>query len=252
MAGSRLTKVSSHRLSPTKLCMQAPWWSRPHCSNRFTSPRKRYNLHCDNLAARKVLPPGYAPAVLWRTAWEELSPIIALEINHIIKGGKILIPESWCKSHLILLPKPGKPLKSPADLRPISLLPPCSELLAFILPQRIQANVVEYLRSIPQFAYVPERGIYQALDRVMSHCAEVRQRMASQGLNIHAKHAGIQKKEITGGIQISMDINKAYDHLPRQHLEAALLEAKVDCNIIQAIMAIHHSATMQISHACRS
>ena len=58
----------------------------------------------------------------------------------------------------------------------------------------MQANVVEYLRSIPQFAYVPERGIYQALDRVMSHCAEVRQRMASQGLNIHAKHAGIQKK----------------------------------------------------------
>ena len=40
---------------------------------------------------------------------------------------------------------------------------------------------MEYLRSISQFAYVSERGIYQALDRVMSQ--------------------GIQKKELTETIQ---------------------------------------------------
>ena len=80
-----------------------------------------------HLAPQKVLPPGYAPAALWVT-----------ELNEVFKRGPIRIPDAWCCSHLVILPKPGKALKSPADLRPISLLPPCAKLLAFILAQRIR------------------------------------------------------------------------------------------------------------------
>ena len=185
-----------------------------------------------SMAPRKVLPPGYAPSALWRNAKEEIAPSLLNEFNYILKGGPIRLPEAWCKSFLILLPKPGKPLKTPADLRPISLLPPCAKILAFILAQRIIEHAINYLKSVPQFAYVPEGGIYNALDRVMCHSGAVRKRLSTQGYNLDAKHAGIHKQEITGGIQISMDIHKAYDHLPCWHLEAALEEAQVEPHII--------------------
>ena len=83
----------------------------------------------------------------------------------------------------------------------------------------------------------------------MSHCSVIRQRMASQQRSLHDKHAGTKRQMITEGIQISMDIHKAYDHLPRQHLEKALQAAQIAPHLIEVIMAVRYTAVLKVTHA---
>ena len=176
------------------------------------------------LAPRKVLPAGHAPAVLWRGAAKDIAPCLRQGFEEACKQGSTTLPDAWNISDLVLLPKPGKCMKSPADIRPISLLHPCSKLLATILADRIKDDAKRCLAHVPQFAYIGGRHLFQALDRVLGHCAEIRARTAGQRRNIHHKKAGHHFLPIVGGIQISLDVSKAFDRLPREFLLLAMQE----------------------------
>ena len=81
------------------------------------------------------------------------------------------MPERWVTSELVLLPKPGKALTSPAQLRPINLLPMQAKLLGAMIAARLQDFAQVYLRDVPQFAYVTGRSL-GAVERVAAHCAQ--------------------------------------------------------------------------------
>ena len=139
-------------------------------------------------------------------------------------------------------------MKSPADIRPISLLHPCSKLLATILANRIKDDAQRYLAHVPQFACIGGRHLFQALDRVLGHCAEIRTQTAGQRRNIHHKKAGHHFLPIVGGVQISLDVSKAFDRLPREFLLLAMQEAKIDPSITCLIMNLRISSRLRICH----
>ena len=60
---------------------------------------------------------------------------------------------------------------------------------------------------------------------------------------------GTKRQLITGGVQISMDIHKAYDRPPRQHLERAPQAAQIAPHLIEAIMAVLYTAVLKVTHA---
>ncbi|CAE7191337.1 unnamed protein product [Symbiodinium microadriaticum] len=201
-----------------------------------------------SLTPGKAMPSYSAPAALWNNLHVELAPQVLQQLNHVFTPGLLVLPAAWCISELVLLPKPGKALTSPSHLRPIALLPPIAKVLASVLASRIQPFAAAYLENTPQFAYLCGRSLQQALERVISHCAETRALIAQQAINPHTRRSGREVLQIAGGLQLSLDVSQAYDGVSRSHLREALLEAQIPEALTTAILAIHNQAVLRISH----
>ena len=111
------------------------------------------------------------------------------------------------------MPKPGKPLKSVSDLRPIALLSPFAKSLAKMAANRLRPFVQRAVEDLPLFAYISGRQAGDALDRVFAHCAHVR-KIAKGAYNPIARKAGESRADCLGGIQLSLDLSKACDKVP--------------------------------------
>ena len=113
---------------------------------------------------------------------------------------------------------------------------------------RLKPVAMGYLRRIPQFAYVEGRSLQQAVERTIAHCAVVRALLAQQSNSLFAKRQGRVLRGIVGGIQLSLDITKAYDCVERGDLKLALQEAGNPSDLASAILAIHHQAQLRVRH----
>ena len=84
---------------------------------------------------------------------------------------------------------------------------------------------------------------------MIARCAQVRASLAGQAINIHGRRAGKCSQALCGGTQLSLDISKAYNRLPREDLEASLNPlnaAHVPTELVKAVMALHRQAQLQI------
>ena len=136
-------------------------------------------------------------------------------------------------------------MRTPADIRPICLLSLHAKLLAAMLADR---HAVAYLEGLPQFAYMPNKQVADALDRVFAHCFRGRQLTSGRWGSVHYRREGLCEPDAQGAFQISLDIEKAYDKVSRAQLESALLEAGVDCDTIALIMSIHDQAKLRVTY----
>ena len=195
-----------------------------------------------SLPARKALPPGQAPALLWKLALAEVAPALHRTLHSHLQPGPLQFPPKWHDSHLTLLDKPGKPPNCPANLRPINLLPAESKLLARIAARRLHPYVAKAVQSVPQFAYVAGRQCADAIDRALSHCARIRAGLQSYGRNAWSQSRGPSRASVYGGLQLSLDLAKAYDRLPRHLLRSALDKLQAPESLITLILFIHDSA----------
>ncbi|CAE7632215.1 unnamed protein product, partial [Symbiodinium sp. CCMP2456] len=172
----------------------------------------------------KAMPSVSAPAALWKWFRQDIAPQLELHFARHLHKDSSSLPRSWCTSELVLLPKPGKPMRTPAHLRP----GPCV--------------------SGPDPAYVAGRTLAQALERVIGHCASVRRLVQANVCNIHGKRYGHTNAKLYGGCHLSLDISCAYDHVPWEALQSALQFAAVPQPLIEAILLVHHTARLSISH----
>ncbi|OLP81721.1 LINE-1 retrotransposable element ORF2 protein [Symbiodinium microadriaticum] len=85
-----------------------------------------------SMPAHKALPPGQAPARLWKLAARSVETELLRDFNAALQPGELCFPHHWHDSHLALLAKPHKPPNSPSNLRPINLLVAEAKLLARI------------------------------------------------------------------------------------------------------------------------
>ena len=159
--------------------------------------------------------------------------------------GDIEMPVQWHTSHVALLAKPGKPPTSPANLRPISPLPIILKILARIAAQRVKPYILSATESIPQFAYLHHRQTSDALDRVLTHCHCVRLKVSENRFNPFK--ATQSRAKFTGGMQLSLDLAKAFDKMPRILLLTALERIALPEDLISFIMYIHGNALLKFS-----
>ncbi|CAE7949126.1 unnamed protein product, partial [Symbiodinium sp. KB8] len=75
------------------------------------------------LAAGKAMPQHSAPAAIWRKCSVQVASRLCQQLNASLVTGSNLLPLNWSISDMALIPKPGKAMTSPEQLRPISLLP---------------------------------------------------------------------------------------------------------------------------------
>ncbi|CAE7332912.1 unnamed protein product, partial [Symbiodinium microadriaticum] len=200
------------------------------------------------LAAGKAMPSTSAPAAIWKLASAQVTPLLCKQFSAVLVAGATELPAEWSQSELVLLPKPGKSLTSPSQLRPINLLPLQAKVLGAMLAMRLQEYAQWFLWEVPQYAYLQGRSLGQALERVAGQCAAIRSKLQAQTCNPHAKKEGHRLTQVGGGCFLSLDISKAYDHVDWGDLTQALAAAKVPESLISLIMMIHREARIRIQH----
>ena len=221
---------------------------RPHTLKApFCIQQWEVNEALQSLPARKALPPGHAPAVLWKLARDHVGPRLCASFSRHLGGGTLSFPSRWHVSYLTLLAKPSKPPNCPVNLRPINLLPAEAKILARIAAARLRPLVIQATHMMPQFAYVSSRQCLDAIDRVLSHCSRIRELLRDQHRNAWRPSASGISHHAIGGLQLSLDLTKAYDRLPRPLLRAALERVGASEDLITLILYIHDSARILIS-----
>ena len=65
------------------------------------------------LPVRKAVPPEAAPAALWRACIDEVTPIIASEVNRQWSEPELTIQQDWADANVALLPQAKARTDSP-------------------------------------------------------------------------------------------------------------------------------------------
>ena len=112
------------------------------------------------------------------------------------------IPDIWCSSWLTLVPKPGRNGSQEDHWRPISLQEALGKAVLKTITREARDWVLEDLTCWPQFAYLPGRGTYDAIAKVILHCEEVQQLLRIHRSTIYTRREGWASCEIAGGLQI--------------------------------------------------
>ena len=195
------------------------------------------------LHPRKALPPNSAPATLWRTCAEDIAPILHSGLDASLRNECPGLPDGWHDVAVCLIPKTPV-VKMPKQLRPICLLHPGSKIVATMLADKLRGRIEVFMKCIPQFAYLPQRSAADALARVCSHLHQARQLAAHANPTLHDKSQGHKTQSLRGGVALSLDINKAFDSLPRSYLLKSLRRAQIAEADICLIMHVHDAARM--------
>ena len=138
------------------------------------------------------------------------------------------IPLVWKRAWVTLIPKPHKSPTKVSNLRCIAL--------------QEQLAVGPALKSHPQFAFLANRSTGDAIRRVAAHCEEVRCLVKTQRRSAHQRAAQVEFYACCGGLQIFLDIQRAFDQLPRQQLFEHL-DTLHDMPALTTLLAQWHSHT---------
>ena len=94
------------------------------------------------------------------------------------------------------------------------------------------------LKDIPQFAYLPGRGLSDALDRVVAHLRDARTLLQ----NAHALQQGAHVPDLVGGITFALDLSQAFDTVSRQEIISLLHSEGADGDTVRLVQALHHKS----------
>ena len=121
--------------------------------------------HIRSIKPHKAVPKGSAPAAAWKLCADEVSPSLSAFLTTV---GDEQLPSGLLDADLCLIPKPGKPADKPSNLRPLGILRPDAKGVAGAARELLSPGLQGYMREVPQFAYLPGRGLSDAHARLVS------------------------------------------------------------------------------------
>ena len=251
--GKLTTKKEEHEcLVSFSKALFAPQTEQPHREQEvlplvFTLEEVRHELQITQVG--KAVPPGVAPAAAWRISADLVAPLLQQAFAQHATLNAVL-PERWTDAWIVWLPKPGKAPSNPAALRPIGLMSPEAKTLAAIIRNRLLEHIRPQLAWVPQFAYLPQRDITDALARVHSWMRKYDQVIAKAAPGRFALRArveaGTQNELCVGGAILSLDLKQAFDRVNRQALVQALRRLQAPEDLVAAVIALHDTSAYHI------
>ena len=177
---------------------------------------------------------GLSPDIL-RNCPMTVVPVLAAVFTASLRLGHY--PSRWRHSAICLLPKPGKPLTSPADFRPIALCSCIGKLLERLFARRLQAlSLRRRLLPAEQSAFLPGRDTTEQLLLLTQR--------AGQAMN-----AGLVTTIV------ALDANKAFDSVWHAGLLRCLRERQFSARTRRWVAAFLRSRTATVledGHLSRS
>ena len=119
-------------------------------------------------------------------------------------------------------------------------------MLARIAADRLKPLVAHALHGLPQYAYSGGRQTSDSLDRVLSHCQSITAKLAGLPTGALGRSALHARHQLIGGLQLSLDLKKAFDRLPRCKLLLALHRVQAPPDLVSLVMYIHDSAELVV------
>ena len=158
-------------------------------------------------------------------------------------------PQEWKDGWLCFLNKPGKTPNTPNNLRPICLQEPIGKAIVGVLTKRALKQVFPELCGWPQFAYTPKRSANDALARVAMHCRTVRTLTQENNASIHSRAHGFSPFRTCGGLQLFVDLSRAFDNVPRTKLFPELCTYGMASDIANLLTSLHTGTQYHLFHS---
>ena len=200
--------------------------------------------HIASIKPGKAVPKGAAPAASWKICAQPIAEVLAhycrsLPLEEHLDNGLL-------SADLCLIPKPGKPADKPTQLRPLGILRPDAKGLAGAAREMLAPHVVPFMKPLPQFAYLPGRGLSDAQSRVVQHLREVRQIGRSAKPSREDRKRGLGPPSLVGGITFALDLSQAFDTVSRQDILDQLQALSVEPSLVSLVHGLHHSSKYRL------
>ena len=159
------------------------------------------------------------------------------------------IPQGWRDGWVVFLPKPQKPSTKVENLRVLALQDPIGKCIVKLLKCKSLHNGLPKICQHPQFACFPFRSTRDALMRVVNHCEEVRQLLNGQArsIRIHKSRQDQPRLACCGGIQIFLDLHRAFDQLRRHLIIVALHRVGLNNALLSPLVHWHRNTYYHVN-----
>ena len=192
-----------------------------------------------NIPATKAVPARFPPGPIWKSQAHFLAPWLHAKLLIWWGSSPPHVPQAWKDAWACWLPKPHKPSTRLDNLRMLGLQEPLGKAILKLVTQKALQYSFSRLCSWPQFAYLPHRSTRDALLRAAAHCRNVRLLLEAQRRTIHATTKSQPRLACVGGIQLFLDLTRAFDALPRPVLCEALSRVQLTPQLQSILLAWH-------------
>ena len=200
--------------------------------------------HIASIKPGKAVPKGAAPAASWKICAQPIADALVSYCNSLPSEENL--DDGLLSADLCLIPKPGKPADKPTQLRPLGILRPDAKGLAGTAREMLAPHVLPFMQPLPQFAYLPGRGLSDAQSRVVQHLREVRQIGRSAKPSREERKRGLGPPSLVGGITFALDLSQAFDTVSRQDILDQLQALSVEPSLVSLVHALHHSSKYRL------
>ena len=159
-----------------------------------------------------------------------------------------ILPQEWKDGWLCFMAKPNKVPDRPQHLRALALQEPIGKCITGLITKVALRQVFATLCSWPQYACLPWRSTQDAIARVSRHCAFVRSLVLAQRKTVISRASNSVMHACCGGVQIFLDLSKAFDCVDRLTLFKCLPECGITPDIYSLIIAFHMGTQYHFLH----
>ena len=210
---------------------------------------KQLETALEAIPATKAVAKHCGPGVIWKQHAQFLAPLLHSRLKEWWMHNPPHIPSSWRHGWLFMIPKPSKPAVDPAALRPLALQEPIGKAVIGLLIQLATSQAYDHMILFPIWAYMCNRSTMDAIRRVSLHCAQVRKLVWARRSTPHSRAAQLPRSGLYGGIQLCLDLRRAFDGVNRQKLFCRLGELNISSSIIQLLTSWHCESVYYVQHA---
>ena len=250
----QLRNINGHIASPVeeaallrKFVMDT--WKGPACFPITTATFSGLPFTADDLEREmrridptKAVARPCAPGAVWKALAHIIAPAIFTRLQDWWSRPTPYLPSWFRDAWMILIPKPNKPPVDPRALRPLALQEPISKALVGLLTKAAQQDALPKLTAMPLWAYLPGRSTQDALLRVARHCVAVRSLIRSARSTPHSRQSGQCRFKVAGGLQLFLDIERAFDMICREHLFQQLHQLDIHPQVV-LLLTLWHQET---------
>lgn len=185
------------------------------------------------------------PGTCWKTNARSVAVFIYAKLQQWWTQFPVFIPQQWKDAHLTFINKPAKSPDRLEHLRPLALLEPVGKCVLGILTKKFAAEIQPLISPWPQPAFLKQRSTFDAIRKVIHHCALVRTLTASQRRSVHERAMQEPCHQVCGGLQVLLDANKAFDLVPRSTLFQFLNDLPIS-QVLITLLSEWHDQTAYI------
>ena len=201
------------------------------------------------IPSSKAVAPTCAPGLIWNSVADLIAPTLHAILTKWWTPSTPWIPINWRSGWLQLIPKPNKPPTRPQNLRPLALQCPVGKAVMGLIIQLATQQADPEFRAWPLWAFLSGRSTQDPLNKVASHCRQVRDLLTTQKSTPHSRAMNRPIFSVFGGLQIFVDLERAFDSVNRTKLFSKLAQVRITPDLAQLLQGWHVETDYFVTHA---